>query len=320
MATLLATGLWVRGRTDRHMWCSMSRWFLAEDPISAVQRAGFFWVMLIAMGSSRGGPLESAIERSHATHPHYIPNWPAGVVLRLLGPQGLVAVADFTWSAWVAVTLWVSVTAVRENCVTGPRERPWSHAVERLLLLPLAAGFATLHAVSFSLQDYEHQYHVVMYSLFALAVCGPRSRVTPRLVLLCLVHTYASAGVAKFLNAGDSWFRGDFLCRLLLRRVHVSLPWPLCVLLSWSTIASELGSLAALRDADSLFVRFTFIMIAVMFHVLNKALIGATFTGQIACFLLILNGTREEVRVPMTIVSSCQRRIAGCAGKEHMHY
>ena len=71
-----------------------------------------------------------------------------------------------------------------------------------------------------------------------------------------------------------------------LRRIRLQIPWPLCTVVSWSAVGAELGTLGALWYADVAEARFLFVMGSVLFHTLNRGLIGAAFAGQpVACSL-----------------------------------
>ena len=180
-----------------------------------MHRAAFYWSALCT-SYVLGGPPFRATDILCATEPRFLPHWPAGWALYTAGGlQGLELLAELCIASLLLAALAASAS-IGARAASAQRPRP--HAVARGRLLAFleraavcccAPCFALLHAVQFSLVDYQHQYHCVLYSLFALALVGPGNRLTPRLILVVLVHTYASAGVAKALNASGEWVTGD---------------------------------------------------------------------------------------------------------------
>ena len=157
-----------------------------------------------------------------STEPHFVPQWPAAFALDVAGGiHRLERVAEL-WIGSMSVAALSTCIGARRAALRGDkaaRSRVLS-LIERTAVCCCAPCFALLHAVQFSLVDYQHQYHCVLYSLFALALVGPESRLTPRLILVFLVHTYASAGVAKVLNSSTEWATGEAAHRTSFRRAR----------------------------------------------------------------------------------------------------
>ncbi|KAL1524574.1 hypothetical protein AB1Y20_019464 [Prymnesium parvum] len=260
-------------------------WWHRSPPISRLHRALFYWSEL-CLCFLLDGPPAKAIDLLLRTHAPLVPYWPAGWARDLAGgPSGLQLASELCWFSLTAAALSASAAAASPP----PRATRALLAAERLALLCCAPSFLLLHAVQFGLTDYQHQYHAVLYALAALAALGPESRLATRWVLLALVHTYASAALAKLLNAGGSWASGAFLCRLLRRRGEtLPLPPPVCAAAAWGAVLAEGASVGALLFASDRTARALFVAGASAFHLFNCFSIGASFVAQIGVLLLVV--------------------------------
>ena len=274
-------------------------WFAQERPVQPGWRCLFYTMLLCANDS----PMLKAAIASHQTAPHW-QSWLCAQLISMVGVRGVALASNLSW---VVLMLLIVFSLLQ---VKLERKR-WLR-IEHALLWAMALLYSLLHAVKYELTDYQHQFYMVLYSLWILAICGPSSPRVSRVVLMCLVHTYASASLAKLLNNGREWINGEFICRLLSRRndtgFMLNIP---CIPLSLGAIMTEAGSLLALWQADSAVVRWTFIMVAICFHTFNSIYIGATFNAQMICLLLVLPKRRTARNKAGTSRTAFPRLLMG---------